>query len=59
MFETEEERVRKILQNHKKGARLGWNHKTKRIEPLTEYDPDNLDLTSEDLGHAGERRICA
>jgi hypothetical protein len=59
MFGTEEERVQKILQNLKKGAGWVWNPKTKRIEHTTEYDPDHVHLTSEDLGHAEERRISA
>ncbi|MHC4463386.1 MAG: hypothetical protein ACYTEK_15890 [Planctomycetota bacterium] len=59
MFGTEEERIRKILHNYKRGAGWVWNPKTKRIEPASHYDPDQMHLTAEDLGHAGERRICA
>lgn len=55
MSGTEEERIREILRNYKRADRV-WNPRTKRIEPASHYDPDQLHLTAEDLGHAGEGR---
>ncbi|MFC1762911.1 hypothetical protein ACFL6U_12640 [Planctomycetota bacterium] len=56
MLGTEEERVREILNTYKTGSGWVWNPKTKRIEPASHYNPDHLNVTPEDLGHAGVRR---
>lgn len=62
MPEKEEQRLLGILQDmqagNKAGAPYRWNPVTKRIERAASDGPGCLDVRIDDLGHAGERRIC-